>query len=258
MKKLFVFLALTLFSAVTFAAGFDWAASSVCMRELQENQTALDPAVIDRVQQFIDAATPRNDSEKRRLIALRVMVRAQTKGSDMSWAAQKKFVDDQVAAAQLEKELTGADYLDLLYIWWYRGWDKDIYALMKTLPGFELWGNAGHLCDKMGKYEEAYDYYLASEIFPDRAAAIAMTRLNDPAKALAAVKLINEKLYPLNTVSSVIQTAMKNLAGNKSVPKAEMREFLESANQKYSGMLVEHEAEWMPVIKRIRTMLDAY
>lgn len=258
MKKLFLFLLLAVFASVTFASGFDWNASSELMKALQDNQTALDPAVPARVQQFIDDATPRNDSEKRRVIALRVMVRAQTKGSDMSWNAQKQFVDDQIAAAELEKEIAVADYLDLLYIWWYRGWDKEIYELMKTLPGAELWGNAGHICDKMGKYAEAYEYYKASAIFPDRAVNIAATRLNDPAKAFEAARLILTRTYNAQCVSAVIERVVSGLVGNADIPADEMKAFLQNANRKYSSMLIKEEEAWKPIITTIRTMLETY
>lgn len=258
MKKLFLFLLLAVFASVTFAAGFDWSASTELIRALQNNQAALDPAVTARVQQFIDAAAPQYDSEKLRVIALRVMVRAQTKGSDMSWTAQKKFVDDQIAATQFEKELTGAAYLDLLYIWWYRGWDKEIYALMQTLPGAELWGNAGHICDKMGKYAEAYEYYKASGIFPDRAVNIAATRLDDPAKAFEAAKLILIRTYNAQCVGAVVERTVSGLVGNADIPADEMKAFLQNANRKYSSMLIKDAEAWKPIITTIRTMLETY
>ena len=258
MKKLFLFLLLAVFASVTFAAGFDWPASTELIRALQNNQSTLDPAVTARVQQFIDAAAPENDSEKRRVIALRVMARTQTAGADMSWTAQKKYVDDQIAAAQLEKELTGAAYLDLLYIWWYRGWDKEIYALMQTQPGAELWANAGHVCDKMEKYAEAYEYYKASGIFPDRAVNIAATRLNDPAKAFEAAKLILIRTYHAPCVGAVIERTVSGLVGNAAIPADEMKAFLQNANRKYSSMLIRDEAAWKPIITTIRTMLETY
>lgn len=258
MKKLIATLITVTAGAAGFAAGFDWNTSSMIMRELQNNQTVLDSAVTARAQQFIDTAEPQNDSDKRRLLALRVMVRIQLPGADMSWQTQKKYVDDQIVAAKFEKTLATKDYLDLLYIWWYRGWDNEIYALMKTLPGYEQWGNAGHLCEKKELYAEAYDYYFASAVFPDRAVNIASTRLNDPVKAFSAAKLVLTRTYNAACVSTVVGRVVSGLVGNTAVSAADMKDFLQNVNRKYSAMLLKDKAAWEPVIAQVRTMLETY
>lgn len=258
MKKLFLFLFLAVFSSFTFAADFDWKATEELITALDANRDVLDPAVPARVLQFTDVAVPRNDSEKIRVISLRKSARVQTKGADMSWDAQKKFVDDQIAAAKLEKEVTVVQYLQLLYVWWYRGWDKEFYSLIKTLPGAELWPDAGHVCENMGKYAEAYEYYKASAYYPDRAARIAVKQLNEPVKGFEAAKLILTRTYNANCVGAVIEQIISGVVGNADIPTDEIKAFLQNANRKYSSMLIKDEEKWKPIITMIRTMLETY
>lgn len=256
MKKL-VLSTLLVLSAFIGVSAFDWSASSAVMNAIN-TQFVTDAALIENAQAFVDAAQPTDDAQRYRVIRIRALIRFQKAAGNITFDDQKKFIDDQLSELKFDGEVKAQDYLDCLYIWWYRGWDNEVYSLMKTLDGHEKWQDAGHVCDKLGKYEEAYNYYVESDTFPDRAVSIAATRLNDPARAFAAAKLILERTYWASCVSSVISNTVSHLVGNPAIPADEMKTFLTNANRKYSAKLIEDDAAWRPVITMIRTMLETY
>lgn len=259
MKKILSLLTLAcaVCGAMVSAAEFDWAESSAIVREI-DRQTGVDAAAVERALQFTSDAAPSTDEERERLIRINVLARFHTAGADLSWEAQKKFVDEQIAAAAFEKPLSTEKYLMLLYIWYCRKWDGAIYDLMKTLPGCELWCDAGYVCDKLGKYEEAYNYYVSLAQFPARAVDVAVVRLNDPARAFAAAQLILERTYDAECVGRVIARVVSGLVGRTEIPAEQMKSFLQNANRKYSPKLIEDDAAWRPVITTIRTLLETY
>lgn len=256
MKKLVLSTLLVLASVIGVSA-FDFAESTTILRSIDQAGGA-DAAALERAQTFVASAIPNDNGQRLRIVMIRSMIQFQTPGADRSWETHKKFVDDAISDVKFDGEIKAKDYLECLYIWWYRGWDNEVYSLMKTLDGFELWPDAGHVCDKLGKYEEAYNYYVSSAAFPDRAMSIAATRLNDPARAFVAAKQILERTYWASCVSSVISNTVSHLVGNPAIPADEMKTFLTNANRKYSSKLIEDDAAWRPVITMIRTMLETY
>ena len=59
----------------------------------------------------------------------------------------------------------------------------------------------------------------------------------------------------LNDGLIAVQDSMVN-SGKFS--DAQMKELFTSLNRRYSGKLVDDEATWAPMVKRIRTMLSTY
>ncbi|WP_419644026.1 hypothetical protein [Victivallis vadensis] len=257
MKKILLAAALII-SAAAFAVDIDWQTVTGFNRELADNRTKLDQAVPAKVTEYADSVDAYTDQEKIAVIALRRAARTQVAGNDRSWQANKAFVDEQIAAAKLDKELTVPQYLSLLYLWYMESWCPDMYQYMKTQPGFEKWNDAGHCCYQLKKYDEAYTYYMAAQAFPERSVSIATVYLKDPAKAFEAAKLINTKICSLNTVQSVLNAVSNHLAGNDAISAADMKAFLQNANRKYSSMLLKDKANWEPVIAQIRTMLETF
>ena len=133
-----------------------------------------------------------------------------------------------------------------------------MYALIKTTPGAEAFHDAGLWANAVGKYAEAYELYLASKTWPQRAMDIALHRLNDPEKALTAATLICERTYSIEIVKSVVRMTVEKLCGNSAVNAAEMKNFLQNVNRKYTARLAYDKPAWEPIIAQIRTMLEAY
>ena len=256
MKKLVLSTLLVLASVIGVSA-FDWKVSSTIIDSLNKKITN-DPVVLEQAQEFADQAVPDSDTQRFRVIRIRALIRFQKAAGNITFDDQKKFIDDQISELKFDGEVKAKDYLDCLYIWWYRGWDNEVYSLMKTLEGHEKWHDAGHVCEQLKKYEEAYNYYVSSATFPDRAVNVAATRLNDPARAFAAAQLILERSYSVNAVSPIIAKTVSHLVGNPAIPAEEMKTFLTNVNRKYSSKLIEDDAAWRPVITMIRTMLETY
>lgn len=258
MKKLIASLIMTIASVAAFAAEFDRQTANSLIQELVANQTIKDQTVVAKAAAFAESATGRDDWEKMKLIYLRNIIRVQTAGTDMSWEAEKTFVDTQIMAANLSRPPTTPEYLGVLYIWWSDDWKTEFYHFMKTQPGYENWIDAGHCARKVGQYEEAYNLYMVSEFFPERAVAIASQQLNDPERAFSAAKLIVKRTYSAQSVQSVLNAVVNHLAGTNAIPAADMKEFLQGANRKYSAMLLKDKVMWEPVVAMIRTMLETY
>ena len=256
MKK-FVLSTLLVLASVIGVSAFDWNTSTAVVDSLNRGFIN-DNAVFEQAQKFVDSTQPADNAQRFRVIRIRALIRFQKAAGNITFDDQKKFIDDQISELKFDGEVKAKDYLDCLYIWWYRGWDNEVYDLMKTLEGHETWLDAGHVCEQLKKYNEAYDYYFASAAWPDRAVNIAATRLNDPARAFAAAKLILERSYSVNAVSPIIAKTVSHLVGNPAIPAEEMKSFLTNANRKYSAKLIEDDAAWRPVITMIRTMLETY
>ena len=167
MKKLVLSTLLVLASVIGVSA-FDWKVSSTIIDSLNMKITN-DPVVLEQAQEFADQAVPDSDTQRFLLIRIRALIRFQKAAGNITFDDQKKFIDDQISELKFDGEVKAKDYLDCLYIWWYRGWDNEVYDLMKTLEGHETWLDAGHVCEQLKKYNEAYDYYFASAAWPDRA-----------------------------------------------------------------------------------------
>lgn len=241
------------------AADIDFGRVHSLYQEAARNRVTLDQSIPAKIKAYADSVQPTNDNGKLRKIQLLATARMQTTGTDRSFEAHKKFVDDQIAAAKLTKAPDSATYLTILYFWWGSDFYKPIYELAKTLPGHERWSDMGHACEGLGKFGEAYDYYMVGGYYPDRAIRIAMRQLNDPAKAFEAAKLINgNKRFSAQIVGSVISYVASGLCGNAAISDAQMKAFLTTVNRKYSGMMIKDEEAWTPVIKTIRTLLQTY
>ena len=260
MKKICI-LAIMALAVASFGAAFDWNSAQQTYKSLQDNYRNTngnpDQAVVAAAQKFVEAVEPKDSSEKRFVIVLKSLVRLQTTGADQSFAAHKAFIDEQLAAAGIKDKISTESYLNCYYFWWFEGWVQEVYDFMITVPDYRNWINSGHVCERLGKMQEAYDLYLISS-FPDRAARIAIKYLNDPVKAFAAVKMIIVKNHKADTVNSCLNIVTQNLIGNAAITDTEMKQFLQTINRKYSGLLSTDEAKWTPVVKRIRTMLETY
>ena len=227
--------------------------------EILNNRVKLDQSVPAKLIQYANSIEPTTDGDKLTKIRLLEVARIQTTGADLSFKTHKKAVDEHIAAAKLEKEPSTEHYLEAIGYWWMADrWAQEIYDLMKTMPDYKNWYNSGYICQTLEKNEEAYECYMVTGLWPDRAMVIAIHTMKDPVKAFEAAKLINQRTLPASTVKDTINLVVSNLAGNPAISDQQMKDFLTTANRKYSGQLGNDEAAWSPVIKTIRTMLQTY
>lgn len=264
MRKLFLslFILTGLWSFVTAAVEYNWQEiDAKVYRPLYNNRTALNQEVVQSAIDYLDAVEATNDGQKLDVIRCRVRAYDQTTGADRSLAGLRAFAEPLIAAAKLEKAPTGAQLASIFSIW-YRRTDvefaKEVYDFIKQTPGAEGYADSGLWANAVGKYDEAYSLYVETAAWPQRAVEIALNKLNDPAKAFAAAKLLTGKTYKAEIVKPVIQQVVSKLVGNDAIPAAEMKTFLQNVNRKYSAQLIDDKATWEPIIAQIRTVLETY
>ena len=264
MRKLFLslFILTGFWSFVTAAVEYNWQEiDAKVYRPLYNNRTALNQEVVQSAIDYLDAVEATNDGQKLSVIRYRVWAYDQTTGADRSLAGLRAVAEPLIAAAKLEKAPTGAQLASIFSIW-YRKTDvefaKEVYDFIKQTPGAEGYADSGLWANAVGKYDEAYSLYVSTAAWPQRAVEIALNKLNDPAKAFAAAKLLTGKTYKAEIVKPVIQQVVSKLVGNDAIPAAEMKTFLQNVNRKYSAQLIEDKATWEPIIAQIRTVLETY
>lgn len=264
MRKLFLslFILTGLWSFVTAAVEYNWQEiDAKVYRPLYNNRTALNQEVVQSAIDYLDAVEATNDGQKLSVIRYRVWAYDQTTGADRSLAGLRAFAEPLIAAANLDKTLTGAQVVSLYNVWYRKNepdFAKSVYAFIKATPGAEEFVDSGLWAAALEKYDEAYSLYVETAAWPQRAVEIAINKLNDPAKAFAAAKLLTGKTYKAEIVKPVIQQVVSKLVGNDAIPAAEMKTFLQNVNRKYSAQLIDDKATWEPIIAQIRTVLETY
>ena len=262
MRKLFLSLA-ALCGCVTLSA-IEYNAADLMKNvstPLFQNRTAMNQETVKAATAYLDTVEAVSDAQKLNLLRYRVIAYDQTTGADRTLAGLKKYADSLIGKTTFKKALTGAQYVGIFSIWWRQNefdFAQEMYALIKATPGAEAFIDAGVWAKAVGKYGEAYELFLATKAWPQRAMEIALHRLNDPEKALTAATLICERTYSIEIVKSVVRMTVEKLCGNSAVNAAEMKAFLQNVNRKYTAKLASNKAAWAPVIAQIRTMLEAY
>ena len=263
MRKLFLSLA-TLCGCVLTLSAIEYNAADLMKNvstPLFQNRSAMNQDVVKTATAYLDTVEAKTDAQKLNLLRYRVIAYDQTTGADRTLAGLKKYADSLIGKTTFKKALTGAQYVGIFSIWWRQNefdFAQEMYALIKATPGAEAFIDAGVWAKAVGKYGEAYELFLATKAWPQRAMEIALHRLNDPEKALTAATLICERTYSIEIVKSVVRMTVEKLCGNSAVNAAEMKAFLQNVNRKYTAKLASDKAAWAPVIAQIRTMLEAY
>lgn len=266
MKKLMLaFAALTGIATVTAsAAEYNWQdVRDNVSTPLYQNRTAMDQNVVRSALEHLGTIEAVNDGQKLSVIRYKIIAYDQTDGADRSFAGLKKHADGLIAGTKFEKALTGAQYVSLFSIWWRQkepDFAQDVYNFMKGTAGAEKFADMGLWAAAVGRYEEAYNIYYNSRkgYAAVRAMNIAISRLNDPAKAFAAAKVIATTDCSAREVRQVLNVVTSKLTGDDSVKADEMKKFLQNLNRRYTAKLSEDEKTWEPVISQIRTLLEAY
>ena len=263
MRKLFLSLAALCGCALSLSA-IEYSAADLMKNvstPLFQNRTAMNQETVKAATAYLDTVEAVSDAQKLNLLRYRVIAYDQTTGADRTLAGLKKYADSLIGKTTFKKALTGAQYVGIFSIWWRQNefdFAQEMYALIKATPGAEAFIDAGIWAKAVGKYGEAYELFLATKAWPQRAMEIALHRLNDPEKALTAATLICERTYSIEIVKSVVRMTVEKLCGNSAVNAAEMKAFLQNVNRKYTAKLASDKAAWAPVIAQIRTMLEAY
>lgn len=229
---------------------------------LAANSNTKDQSVVASVKEYINSIEPKNDPQKRTLIKFKVWVYDQTKGSDTSFEGLSKYRDELVAKEKFEVAPTEAQKVEMLDIWYKYRTDKDflvkMYNTIKATPNGYKFPNSGFYAYRAGKYEDAYSFYMANKVFPERCVDIAIYNLKDLKKAFATAQIITTKNYDANTVKRIVSHVLNNISTSDEIDQDSVKQFLQKVNRRYSRLMKEDEETWAPIIGDVRMTLEAY
>lgn len=231
-------------------------------KRLVENKEKKDQTVIAEVNKYLESVETKNDAQKLTIIQFKVWAYDQTTGSDKSFEELKKYSTELLSKEKFEKQPTGAQTIRILDCWYKVKNDKAfceaMYNAIKTTENGYMFTNSGFYAYNIGKYEDAYNFYMANKVFPDRSVDVAVKHLKNPNKALVAANMITEKTYPVGVVTKVVTLVLENVVTSKQVNQEEVKLFLQNVNKRYSRLMKEDENSWAPVIGDVRMTLEAY
>lgn len=261
--KLFVLFLVTLSVVTVNAIEFKPAEFYKNMHDvLAANSNTKDQSVVASVKEYLNSVEPKNDPEKRTLIKFKVWVYDQTKGSDTSFEGLSKYRDELIAKEKFEVAPTEAQKLEMLDIWYKYKTDKGflvkMYNAIKATENGYKFPNSGFYAYRAGKYEDAYRFYMANKVFPDRCVNIAVYNLKDLKKAFATAQIITTKNYDANTVKIIVNQVLNNISTSDEIDQDSVKQFLQKVNRRYSRLMKEDEATWAPIIGDVRMTLEAY
>ena len=230
-------------------------------KKLVNNRETLDQNVVKEVNDYLNTVETKTDAQKLCIIKYKLFTYDQTKGADNSFDGLKTYLEKMLSDAKLDKPVTEAKKLEMMDIW-YKYSDKDFIAKMynaiKVTPNGHKFADAGWWAQRAKQYNDAYNFYMENQVFPDRCVEIAVKYLNDPQKALSAAKLVADKTYPVEVVNKVVGLVLENIVTNKQVNQEDVKTFLQDINKRYSRLMKEDEKAWAPIIGDVRMTLGAY
>ena len=228
---------------------------------LTKNRAVFDKEVIKNVKEYLETVKPELDGDKIYIINLKVIAYDQENDSKLPFSDIKKYAEDLIAKETFNN-LTNAMRIRTFNVFGRAFTDKEfakeMYNTIKSTPDGYLFNDSGYWATAVGEYSDAYDFYGATKMFPDRMINIAIKNLKDSNKAFNAAKMITEKTYAPNIVLSVLNNVAENLTSDNSISDNDMKKFLQQVNRRYSPKLNEDEETWQPIIASVRTMLETY
>lgn len=168
-------------------------------------------------------------------------------------------------AAKEEMKAVGLDYnanlgrtFENIFIYFDESVYKDVYNYLMSNTGDwkRIFSDGGFYAAVNGDYKNAYELYVTQGRWTNRAIFIAIDKLKDNDKALAAAKKVAAvKLIPAS-LNNAVGLIIHNLyIGSKD--KAEIISILEDINFTYSQYL-KKESGYLEPLTKVRQTLDAY
>ena len=231
-------------------------------KRLIENKEKKDKAVISEVNKYLESVETKNDAQKLTIIQYKVWVYDQTTGSNKSFEDLKKYSAELLSKEKFEKQPTRVQTIRILDCWYKAKNDKAfceaMYNAIKTTENGYMFSNSGFYAYNVGKYEDAYNFYMANKVFPERCVNIAIYNLKDLKKAFAAAQIITTKNYKASVVKSIVNHVLNKIATSDEVDQNSVKLFLQKVNIRYSRLMKEDENTWAPIIGDVRMTLSAY
>ena len=225
------------------------------------NYQERDQNVVNEALAIVNSIEPATDLDRLNRIYWRVAIHDQEAGADRTFDGLSSYASALLNQETFENPVPPVWNLMLINLYWKSddpAFCTAMYNQFKANPPYRDVSESGLWAAMAGQYSDAYDFYMQSKFWPDRASNVAIYHLNDPRKAFDAAQMILERRYNSTVVSSVINDVAAHLVSSSEITADEMKTFLQGVNRSYSILLIDDDAAWRPVITRVRTMLETY
>lgn len=219
-----------------------------------------DPAAVAKVSDYVGTLEAKTDRQREMLIRAKVAVYAEANpeaSAEDVFAYAKQCFEE----AGFTAPVTGRMYPSAVMIYW-RGtaWKAEMYKVLKGIPGVEKSGDMGGFAKSAGQYEEACEIFIGCRATWAYAEVVRMA-----AEKLGAEKAFGyaKRIMQGGSMRAVEAKAMMAVVYAKlltadGVKPAEMKEFLQTANRKFTVCMPSDPTAWEPVVAGIRNALDAF
>lgn len=180
------------------------------------------------------------------------------RNKDASFETKHNAAKEEMKAIGLDYNANLGSTFEAIFLFYDKSVYKDVYNYLMSNTGDwkRTFCDGGFYAAVNGDYKNAYELYVAQGRWIDRAIFIAIDKLKDNDKALAAAKKIAAiKMEPHN-LNEAVGLIIHNLyIGSKD--KAEIISILEDINFTYSQYL-KKESGYLEPLTKVRQTLDAY
>ena len=149
----------------------------------------------------------------------------------------------------------------VMVYWRGTAWKAEMYKVLKGIPGVEKAGDMGGFAQSAGKYEEACEIYIGTRATWAYAQTVRMAAEKLGAeKAFGYAKRIMAQGVTMRAADAkaMMDVVYAKLLTAEGVKPAEMKEFLQTANRKFTVCMPSDPTAWEPVVAGIRNALDAF
>lgn len=220
-----------------------------------------DPAAVAKVSDYVGTLEAKTDGQREMLVRAKVAVFAEqnpeASAEDVFGYAKQCF-----AEAGFTAPVTGRMYPPAVMVYW-RGtaWKAEMYKVLKGIPGVEKSGDMGGFAQSAGQYEEACEIYIGTRATWAYAGVLRMAAEKLGAeKAFGYAKRIMAQGVTMRAADAkaMMDVVYAKLLTAEGVKPAEMKEFLQTANRKFTVCMPSDPTAWEPVVAGIRNALDAF
>ena len=228
------------------------------LHPLRDNSGDLE--VVAKVSDYVGTLEAKTDSQREMLIRAKVAVYAEANpeagAEDVFGYAKQCF-----AEAGFTAPVTGRMYPSAVMIYWRdTKFKAEMYKVLKGIPGVEKSGDMGGFAQSAGQYEEACEIFIGTRATWAYAGVVRMA-----AEKLGAEKAFGyaKRIMQGGAMRAVEAKVMMDVVYAKlltadGVKPAEMKEFLQTANRKFTVCMPSDPTAWEPVVAGIRNALDAF
>lgn len=199
-----------------------------------------------------------NDNWKLRYLKVFSQVNFQ-RNKEMSFNDSMKAFDAKAKEIGLSDNIDLGEKFKSMFVFYNIKQIPDVYNYLKSLEDTswkKTFVDGGYYAAKTGNYKEAYDWYMESGLFYDRAMVIAVENIKDYDKAIEAAKGISGKKVIPSALENSVEIIINKLY-RQAKNKAEIITILEDINFTYSQYL-NKEGSYTNAVTKVRQTLDAY